>query len=70
MIDIVDLLKSKGYVVVEGEKDTRELINLVARMEEIAQLPRDGSNPVRKPGERGKYEESHYPSGPPTKTHQ
>lgn len=39
-------------------------------MEKMAQLPRDGSIPIRKPGERCKYEESHTPSAPSPKTHQ
>lgn len=37
--------------------DFRELKKLQEIMEEMANLPRDNSPPVRQPGEKGKYEE-------------
>ena len=45
------------------------LENLERMMEEMANQPRDGGIPIRKPGERNKYEECHTPSDLPTKTH-
>lgn len=65
-----DELYAKEIEDIAGQYSPHVIAALVNRMEEMAQLPRDGSIPIRKPGERCKYEESHTPSAPSPKTHQ